>query len=555
MELPLLETPALQELSTQPIWVAWKPEPRGNDKISKIPCDLLLRKLKWKDKNNLKTCDELANKATKIRGLGGLGVVFLSEGPYCGVDIDDCRNKDTGEVTPKALEFIKIFDSYTEISPSGTGVHILMKAKHNPELKNRHGIVEIYDHGRFFTVTGTHLDGTPETINERQEQLDYFIGRFWPKDEKVKSEETADESGLFYNPQAKPPLVKFDILQTNYPKFKASWEHIRTDLFDDSLSVYDASLCWFAIFDKWTKQETFDLIIAHHRKYAESMDKIDPAKRPDYFERTYKKSFIAVQHGRNDESLAIDRLKEEQPDYGLDLFFQKTGIRIKKVILRGQDPGKFFFQLEDKLVKIGTMRELMNMHNVRCILAEHTNIVFGISENAKIKQDLWYDICEWLLKIAVREDTQVLTERFQLLCFVKDYLEDKRAFEVQSWQDAAFDKKPFIREMGDYGEFLFINLQEFRRYLNFQCDIKTVNNKLTEDLKECNMEYKNVSFRQGEKNYCRGYWTISLEDLQNGTHVSHSGATWDGEDDLSGGAGDESGSGVRDKIDSDLQSH
>jgi primase-polymerase (primpol)-like protein len=56
--------------------------------------------------------------------------------------------------------YIDKLNSYTEISPSGTGVHIYTKAK-LPSTGRRKNNIEFYNSGRYFTVTGWHLEGTP----------------------------------------------------------------------------------------------------------------------------------------------------------------------------------------------------------------------------------------------------------------------------------------------------------------------------------------------------------------------------------------------------------
>ena len=61
-------------------------------------------------------------------------------------------------------------DSYTEASPSGTGVHILVKAV-LPAGGRKKDKVEMYSEGRFFTVSGEHLGGTPTMIEERTAEL------------------------------------------------------------------------------------------------------------------------------------------------------------------------------------------------------------------------------------------------------------------------------------------------------------------------------------------------------------------------------------------------
>jgi putative DNA primase/helicase len=84
----------------------------------------------------------------------GLGFVFCSGDPYTGVDLDDCVNEN-GEIAPWALEIVCYLDSYTELSATGTGLHIIVRG----DVPNRRkGDVEVYSSKRFFTMTG-HVVG------------------------------------------------------------------------------------------------------------------------------------------------------------------------------------------------------------------------------------------------------------------------------------------------------------------------------------------------------------------------------------------------------------
>ena len=62
-----------------------------------------------------------------------------------------------------ASEIVRELDSYTEFSPSGTGLHVLLRAK-LPPGGNRRGRIEIYDRGRFFTVTGRRLHSASRAV-------------------------------------------------------------------------------------------------------------------------------------------------------------------------------------------------------------------------------------------------------------------------------------------------------------------------------------------------------------------------------------------------------
>src|SRR5262249_9414432 len=71
-----------------------------------------------------------------------------------------------------AQTILRLLNSYAEVSPSGTGIHILVKAK-KPGERCRHGKVEMYDHARFATMTGRVMDswGTGK-IESRQQELE-----------------------------------------------------------------------------------------------------------------------------------------------------------------------------------------------------------------------------------------------------------------------------------------------------------------------------------------------------------------------------------------------
>jgi len=118
----------------------------------------------------------LAYAIRHYAGTGGVGRVFAPADPYSGVDLDDCRDPDTGEVEPWAREIVCALDSYTEISPSGTGVKITVRGV-LPVTGKRTGKIEMYREGRYFTLTGHRLHNTPATVNERQDALHALYDR------------------------------------------------------------------------------------------------------------------------------------------------------------------------------------------------------------------------------------------------------------------------------------------------------------------------------------------------------------------------------------------
>ena len=159
-----LETIPL-ELKAQPQWVAWRQEEREG-KPTKIPYQPRNPKKKASSTNpDTWGTFEQALSVAQTNGFHGIGYVFSPQDDYAGIDLDHCRNPETGEISEWAWEIIRRLNSYTEISPSGTGVHILIKGTVPPGGNSKGlaggGKVEMYSQGRYFTMTGHHLGGTP----------------------------------------------------------------------------------------------------------------------------------------------------------------------------------------------------------------------------------------------------------------------------------------------------------------------------------------------------------------------------------------------------------
>ena len=155
--------------------MGWRSEER-NGKPTKVPYSPLTgERASSKDSETWVSYEE-AVRVCKEHGYGGIGFVFTPEDDLCGVDLDGCLDPVSGEIEGWAQEVIEELDSYTEISPSGTGVHVLVRAE-LPEGRNRKARFETYDRGRYFAMTGKHFAGTPKTIQSRQEQLENIVRR------------------------------------------------------------------------------------------------------------------------------------------------------------------------------------------------------------------------------------------------------------------------------------------------------------------------------------------------------------------------------------------
>src|SRR5262249_1385032 len=96
---------------------------------------------------------------------------------YCGIDLDDCRDPETGQLSPDATAIVERFASYTEVSPSGTGVKIICKGDPRPVLgqaNSKSGNYEIFSHHKYFTLTGVVV-GEHRSIQEAPKAISWFI--------------------------------------------------------------------------------------------------------------------------------------------------------------------------------------------------------------------------------------------------------------------------------------------------------------------------------------------------------------------------------------------
>lgn len=182
------------ELKASKQWVNWKYEATpGGSKPKKPPYDPGSgRKIDPTDPAKWHQFDDATGA---ISNFDGIGFVFSKDDPYCGIDLDNCRDPSTGQIEEWARKIIKAANSYTEVSPSGCGVKIFCKGK-NPASKGRKapipkdwgdsGEVEIYDQQRYFTVTGQKLPDASATINEAQIAIDDLYRKVFIKQDEQK---------------------------------------------------------------------------------------------------------------------------------------------------------------------------------------------------------------------------------------------------------------------------------------------------------------------------------------------------------------------------------
>jgi hypothetical protein len=134
------ETQNIRELRQ---WLCWRAEKRESQQTRVPYSPRTGHRASSTDPHTWASYEE-AVSAHKEHGYHGIGFVFTSGDDLCGVDLDRCRDSESGEIESWAQEIIEELDSYAEVSPSGRGVHVLLRGD-LPPGRRRKGRIEMYD--------------------------------------------------------------------------------------------------------------------------------------------------------------------------------------------------------------------------------------------------------------------------------------------------------------------------------------------------------------------------------------------------------------------------
>jgi primase-polymerase (primpol)-like protein len=172
-------------LRDRPRWLNWRygSEPRASGRLPKEP--VCPRTGRLGDATNpsfwVPFQEAIRYYRTHRGAVHGIGYFLDGAEAIVGGDLDGCRDPLTGTLSPWAEEEVRRLDSYAEVSPSGSGIRFLAEGR-LPVAGSRHGAVEAYSAGRYLTITGHRLPGVPETLRERQGELDGLVGQVRPRE-------------------------------------------------------------------------------------------------------------------------------------------------------------------------------------------------------------------------------------------------------------------------------------------------------------------------------------------------------------------------------------
>jgi hypothetical protein len=154
-------------------WVLWRAEARGEGKPTKVPYCVTdpRRRASSTDPTTWATFDDAAEAYGALADVAGIGVVLTRAAGVTCIDLDRVIAPD-GQLDTRAQTIVERCDSFTEISPSGTGLHVFVRGGVPQALKGDQ--IEVYSDQRYIAVTGHAWPGTRGLLSVRQTYLDHL---------------------------------------------------------------------------------------------------------------------------------------------------------------------------------------------------------------------------------------------------------------------------------------------------------------------------------------------------------------------------------------------
>ncbi|WP_275737969.1 hypothetical protein [Halorhabdus sp. SVX81] len=364
---PAMDPSAIPErLQNREQWICWREETRDG-KATKVPIEPGSDEFASTTDAETWMNFETACREVEREDIEGVGFVFSEADPFVGVDLDDCRDPD-GQLDETARNIVERLDSYTEVSPSGTGVHVIVEGE-LPDGRNRRGNVELYETARFFTVTGEHIDETPTRVAHRQDALEAVHREYVREDDS--NSERVDAPGSVSPSQressgSEPQLDDVEVLERarsaeNNRKFEDLWNG-RTAGYE-SHSEADMALCCLLAFWTGGDRSQIDRLFRQSGLMREKWDAVHYADGSTYGEKTIERAIGTVDEfydptGGADANASPTDLEGQRRRTHLVEQNRLLKERIANLETRLAEKNERIEQLEGKLQRLGRGSDL-----------------------------------------------------------------------------------------------------------------------------------------------------------------------------------------------------
>lgn len=178
--LPVKLAGIAPELKSIEAWVMWRyvqrTKPSGEKVWAKMPMTVEGRAASSTNPLTWTTYGDVVDTLIMDDTFDGIGLVLGAD--VQGIDLDDCRDLESGELNAFANEVLERVQGYTEVSPSGTGIKVFAKTNLDGSRTKKEVGLELYRDGRYFTVTGHVIKGR-ESISDQVQDLGWLVERVW----------------------------------------------------------------------------------------------------------------------------------------------------------------------------------------------------------------------------------------------------------------------------------------------------------------------------------------------------------------------------------------
>lgn len=224
------------DLKQNALFCLWKYEER-NGKLTKVPYQVNSAHADSANKRTFTGFGSVVNASSAYDGIG-IGVF----GEYSAIDIDHCVAG--GKLAGLAQDIVDIMNSYTQYSPSGTGIRVLIKTsglaydKKRYYINNRKLGLELYVAGmtnKFVTITGKAI--RENSVEERSAELLAVLEKYMVKPQK----EQGAKSNILGSYLSDESVITKVLASKQGEKFKALWDGKIPD--GKSHSEADQALC------------------------------------------------------------------------------------------------------------------------------------------------------------------------------------------------------------------------------------------------------------------------------------------------------------------------
>jgi hypothetical protein len=253
---------AVTELAAIPKWVCWRAIKRGN-KITKVPYTPAGSLASSTDPVTWSSFNECWTAAFADGHFDGIGIVLDGTDGLAGGDIDGCVQD--GVIDVPANEIVTLFSSYSEISPSGTGIRIICRGT-TPEPGRRNDKIELYSSKRFLTITGRHITTAPDQICDAQTAIDTLWAKHFSEPRRRTNSNGSGRNGVL------PPYLDQEAIDAllQDPTAAAYWRQdpIAAPETDQSPSGWDIAFAGY-LADKGFSREVVASCLRTYRQHHE----------------------------------------------------------------------------------------------------------------------------------------------------------------------------------------------------------------------------------------------------------------------------------------------